>query len=92
MCGLLLVVFLQPHGESISRWRDIDWKHGALALGLAVAFGVIVCVPGLRAMFEMQLMHVTDYMLLTGIACMWAFCLHWIWRWRLLNRLLGTTP
>jgi cation-transporting ATPase E len=91
MCGLLLIVLVQPHGESISRWRDVDWKHGVLAMGLAVAFGVVVCVPGLRAMFEMQPMHVTDYVLLAGIACLWAFCLHWIWRWRLLNRLLGTT-
>jgi cation-transporting ATPase E len=91
MCGLLLILFVQPHGESISRWRHVDRKHAVLALALAAAFGVIVCVPGLQAMFEMQPMHLTDYVLLACIACSWAFCLHWIWCWRLLNRLLGTT-
>jgi cation-transporting ATPase E len=92
MCGILLILFVQPHGESISHWHDVDSKHAALALALAAAFGVIAFVPGLRAMFEMQAMHATDYLLLACVAGAWAFCLHWIWRWRLLDRLLGTTP
>jgi hypothetical protein len=28
LCGLLLILFVQPHGESISGWHDVPWKHG----------------------------------------------------------------
>jgi cation-transporting ATPase E len=91
MCGLVLILFVQPQGELISKWRDLHWRHAALAVVLTGMFAIITLVPGLRAMFELQLLSVVDYVLLALVVGLWAVCLHWTWRWRLLDRLLRTT-
>ena len=89
MCGLLLILFVQPHGESISRWSDVDWKHAALAAALSMLFAVIVLVPSLRNLFELRLLRPPDYAFLAAAAVAWALCLRLIWRWRILDKVLG---
>ena len=91
LCGLLLILFVQPHGESISSWRDVHWKHAALALVLTAGFTIIALVPRLRAMFELQPLTSADFILLALVAMVWAAGLQQLWRWDLLARLLGTS-
>jgi cation-transporting ATPase E len=89
LCGLTLLLFVQPHGESTSSWRDVDWKHGALAAALLVVFLVISVVPGFRAVFELQPLSPRDMALIACVTVAWALCLNSIWRWQLLERLVG---
>ncbi len=91
LCGLLLILFVQPHGESISGWRDVSWKHAALTLVLMAGFAMIAMNQTLRLMFELQPLSAIDGLLLGFVAVVWAVCLHWMWRWDLLARLLGTS-
>jgi cation-transporting ATPase E len=92
LCGLLLVVMVQPHGELISRWQDINPRHAVLAATLFFLFSVITTSPWLRAIFELQPLSAIDCILLACIAGMWVVGLHWIWRHQLIARLLGTAP
>jgi hypothetical protein len=86
-----VIVLVQPHSESISTWRDINPRHAALATSLLGVFTVMSLSPWLRAGFELQPLSSMDFMLLACVAGMWAVGLHWIWRHRLLERLLGIT-
>jgi cation-transporting ATPase E len=89
MCGLILILFVQPHGESITSWRQVEWKHALLALMLFVGLAVISIVPALRALFELEQLSPVDYALLGGVAVLWGGCLKAIWRGQWLERLLG---
>lgn len=90
LCGLLLILFVQPHGEAISTWRDMNRRHALLTLALLGGFAVVAADPTLRAMFELQPLSSLDCAVLACVAVAWAESLHWIWRWHLLERLLGT--
>jgi cation-transporting P-type ATPase E len=92
LCGLLLILFVQPHGGPVASWRDVHWRHAALVLALTAAFAVISVDPGLQRMFELQALSLADYLLLAFVAAIWAVVLRAIWRWRLLERLLGMEP
>ena len=91
MCGVLLILFVQPHGEAISSWRQVERKHAILALTLLAALVLISMVPALRALFELERLSLPDFGLLAGVAVLWAVCLNAVWRGQWLERLLGTT-
>jgi cation-transporting P-type ATPase E len=92
LCGLLLILFVQPHGGPVPGWRDVHWRHAVLVLALTTAFGLVVLDPRLRSLFEMQALSLVDYVVLAFVAAIWAVVLRTIWRWRLLERLLGMEP
>ena len=91
-CGLLLILFVQPHGGPVPGWRDVPWRHAALVLALAALFAVIAMEPGLRTLFELQPLSLADYVVLAFIAAIWAMVLRAIWRGYVLERLLGVEP
>jgi cation-transporting ATPase E len=92
LCGILLIPFAQPEGASISSWRQVQPKHAVLAVALLAMFAMVTVVPGLRAMFDLAQLSVADLALLTCVAVLWTVYLERVWRWQLLERLLGTTP
>jgi cation-transporting ATPase E len=89
LCGLVLILFVQPHGESITSWREVEWKHAALALTLMGLFMAIMLVPDLREMFELQALSPADFAVLACVTAVWSACLRSVWRWQALDRLLG---
>jgi len=74
LCGLILILFVQPHGELISSWREVEWKHAALALVLLIALLVICTVPALSEMFELQRLSLADLVVLAGWPRCGRFC------------------
>jgi cation-transporting ATPase E len=92
LCGLLLILFVQPLGGPVSGRRVVHWRHAALVLALTTAFAVIAVQPRLRSIFELEALSLVDYGVLAYVATIWAIVLSAIWRWRLLERLLGTLP
>jgi len=90
LCGLILIVFVQPHGELISSWHEVEWKHAALALTLLIGLLVICLVPALRDLFELQPLSRADLVLLAGVAAAWTVFVRSVWRWQLFERLLGS--
>ena len=91
LCGLLLILFVQPHGGPGPSWRNIHWRHAALVLALTTAFAVIAVEPRLRSLFELEVLSLVDYGVLAFVATIWAVVLSGIWRWRLLERLVGVS-
>jgi cation-transporting ATPase E len=90
LCGLLLIVFVEPPTES---WTGGDVLSGdkrpaILAATLLLAFVAILAVPPLRELFELVALGFTDYALLGLVTLGWAVVVRWVWRARVLDRLL----
>jgi cation-transporting ATPase E len=86
--GLFLVVFVEPP----TRWwtgGDVlsgDPKPAFLALGLAVAFGALYALPGIRDTFELQALDWIDGALIAAATVIWLIAVRFTWRRRLLER------
>lgn len=91
LCGLLLVVFVEPPtlawtgGDVLSG----DRRPATLAALLLAAFAAILAIPPLRDSFELSPLAPADYVLLGLVAAGWAVLVRWTWRARLLDRLLS---
>lgn len=91
LCGLLLIPFAEPPSPA---WVGGDVLSGdrrptILAAGMLVLFYVIMAVPALRGFFELTPLPLLDHLLLAGVVAVWAVFLRYVWRTRLLERVLG---
>lgn len=90
-CGLLLVVFVEPPnkwwagGDVVSS----DRRPALLAAGLLAILAVIISVPLLRALFDLQPMGVQYLGLVLVMVLAWLLLIRLTWRYRLLERFLG---
>jgi cation-transporting ATPase E len=91
VCGLLLIVFVEPPFASLTGGDALtmDWRPAVLAGALFLAFMVVLAVPGLRASFDLVPLGVLDYLFIGVMITGWAFFLRYVWRARLLDRLLS---
>jgi cation-transporting ATPase E len=92
-CGLALIPFVEPPTRF---WRggdrlSGDWRPSYLALGLLVLYAAILAIPQVRDFFSLQPLRLVDYLLISAITVVWALCLRWIWRARVLERFLSTS-
>ena len=91
LCSLLLVVFVEPPtvwwtgGDVLTS----DRRPVVLAALLILAFAVIVAVPPLREFFELAPLAFGDVAIVTGVTCAWALVVRWVWRIRLVDRLIS---
>jgi len=92
ICGILLVVFVQPP----SRWwvgGDIlsgDWRPAKLSLGLIALFVIILATPFMREFYGLTLLRHADHYLVIALAIIaWVILLRFVWRARLVERYLN---
>jgi cation-transporting ATPase E len=91
LCGLVLIPFVEPPtpawagGDVLSG----DWRPTLLALGMLGLYAVVVAVPPLRGFFELTVLGWRDYLLIAAAVLLWALALRYIWRARLMERLLA---
>ncbi len=88
--GLLLVPFVVPPARfwvGGSQWSG-DWRPTLLAAGLLVVYLVVLALPPLRTFFSLTALHPIDYLFIGGAALIWSLIQRWLWRCRLLERLL----
>lgn len=90
VCSLLLVIFVEPPTRA---WvggtvYSGDRRPTLLAGGLLLCFVLILAVAPLRAFFTLAPLALGDHLLILGLAAAWAYGLRWVWRRRLLDRLL----
>jgi cation-transporting ATPase E len=91
LCGLLMIPFVEPPSQ---RWVAGDELSGdprptLLALGMLFLYAVVTALPALRGFFELSLLGAGDYALLVGVAVVWALVMRFVWRARVLERLLA---
>ncbi len=91
LCGLILIPFVEPPTQA---WVGGDEYSGdrrptilaALMLGI---FVLVLAVPQLRDLFELQALGLADIGIIAGVVVIWAFGLRFIWRAKVLEKLIG---
>jgi cation-transporting ATPase E len=91
LCGLVLILFVEPPTSAWVGGDELsgDWRPTILALGLLVAYALIMFVPNLRESFELTPLRGTDIALIGAVVLVWAPFLRFAWRRRLFARLMG---
>jgi len=91
LCGLILLIFVEPP----RRWwvggdeYAGDWRPTILAGLMFLALIAILFSEFLRNFFGMGKLSLQDLSLVVGVVLVWTFVIRGIWRYRLLDRLLG---
>jgi cation-transporting ATPase E len=91
LCGLLLLIFVEPP----TRWWvggdefSGDWRPTILAGLMFLALIAILATGFLREFFGMGQLSLRDLAVIVGVVAVWTIVLRSIWRYRLLDRLLG---
>jgi cation-transporting ATPase E len=91
VCGILLLVFAAPPPRFRARGsaRSGDWRPTILAGVLLLGLVLVLSLPLGRAFFEIQEFTLLEGAVIGGVSLLWALVLLFIWRWRLLERVLG---
>jgi cation-transporting P-type ATPase E len=91
LCGVLLLVFVAPPASFWAGGNAVrgDWRPTILAGVLLLGVGVLLSLPPGRAFFEIQELALPDIAVIVSVALLWALLVRFIWRLRLLERILG---
>mgnify|MGYP001306892377 CR=1 FL=1 len=91
LCGLILLIFVEPPVRWLARGDKFsgDWRPTIMAGLMGGCLVAILAVPFLRDFFGMGKLSIGDYLVITGIVIIWAVVLQLVWRYRLLDKLLG---
>jgi len=88
LCGLAVVLFVQPPARVDRHGQRRNWRPTALVLALfACLIGVMAIAP-LRAFFNLQELDAFDYLIIGGATVLWAALVQTIWHFHLFERLL----
>jgi cation-transporting ATPase E len=92
ICGLLLIPFVEPPTQG---WVGGDVFSGdrrpTILAGLMLAlFVVVMAVPSFRDFFELSPLGLLDIAIILAVVAAWTIALRFIWRARILERLMGT--
>ncbi|HMD88606.1 MAG TPA: HAD-IC family P-type ATPase [Anaerolineaceae bacterium] len=90
-CGLFLILFVEPPSEFWVGGTSLraDPRSYYLAGGLCAIFVLILVTPPLRNFFELAPLAWFTYLLLFGLASLWALLVRWLWRSQALDRYLS---
>src|SRR6266699_7105731 len=90
VCGILLLVFVAPPTRFLAGGNAPrgDWRPIMLAGALLGGLTLLLSVPLGRAVFEIGALPLFDVAVIVGVALLWALLLRFIWRSRLLERVL----
>jgi cation-transporting ATPase E len=93
ICGIFLLVFVAPPTRFLAGGNAVrgDWRPTMLAGVLLGGLTLLLSVPQGRAVFEIGALPLFDVVAIVGVVLLWALLLSFIWRFRLLERLLGLT-
>ncbi len=91
IAGLVLVVFVEPPIERLAviEPRTPDRRPTLLAIGLGIAYLVLVALPGGRAIFSLQPLGLVEILIIGIAVAAWAAVLFAAWRYRVVERFLG---
>lgn len=91
VCGILLVVFVAPPTRFFAGGTvpSGDWRPAILAAVLLGGLTVLLSIPLGRVVFEIGALPLFDVATIASVALLWALLLRFVWRFRLLERVLG---
>jgi cation-transporting ATPase E len=91
LCGLLLVIFVEPSSRFFAAGRPIskDRRPTYLAIGLIGIYLVLLIVPSLGSFFDITPLSLKEFAWVVAAVAAWAILIRWIWRWRVVDRFLS---
>ena len=91
LVGLGLIVYVEPPigWLAVVQERSVDWRPTALAIGLALAFIVMVVVEPLGNIFGLTPLSLTVWLLVGAVFALWFVSLRFVWRYRVIERFVG---
>jgi len=89
--GLALVAFVEPPTRWLAVVRPLtkDRRPALLALGLAIAYLVVMAFGTLRAFFALQPLRTIEWGILVAALAVWILVMRPVWRYRLVERFIG---
>ena len=91
LTGLFLVVFVQPPVRFLALGDKYsgDWRPTYVAGGVFVFFNIALQIPYLQNLFKLYpLASLQDYLIVWGMALVWAILTLGLWHFRWLRRVL----
>ena len=88
LCGLVLVIVVQPPSQPDQDGHRGNWSPTLLALGLFICLVCVLAVAPLRAFFNLQTLDILDFLIIGGAAVLWGVLLHTMWHFHLFERFL----
>lgn len=91
LCGILLIVFVEPPSKFWvgSHALRRDRRIVILALVMFIAYVLLLTIPPLRTLFDLELLGFYDYLFIVLFVVLWVFVVRWTWRAHLLERFLS---
>ena len=82
LCGLLLILFLEPPTPAWTGARPLsgDWRPVLLGGIMLLAFGAVLTLPGLRRFFELETPNIWGFLIIVLVVFAWATALRFTWR------------
>jgi cation-transporting P-type ATPase E len=92
--GLLVLVFVEPPRPWLAVIEPVapDLRPTWLAIGLGIAFAVVMSVPAFRAFFNLQALGLREVVVVLVALAAWAVLVWIAWRGRFVDRFLGLAP
>ncbi len=88
-CGLVLLLFVEPltRARPGQQGKYSNWWPSLLVSGLFICLLIILATPPLRALFNLQALNATAYLIITGAVLLWSALLWLIWHFHLFERM-----
>jgi cation-transporting ATPase E len=92
LVGMLVLVFVEPPIKLFAVIEPIspDWRPTYLAIALTAAFTVVMLVAPFRQFFNLYPVSLRDAAIVFAGVVSWAVLVWVFWRWRFVERFLGT--
>jgi len=89
LCGLILLLFLEPptRVRPGKQGKYSNWLPSLLVLGLFICLLVVLAVPPLRVLFNLQALSAIAYIIILGAGLFWAVLLWLILHFHLFERM-----
>lgn len=91
LCGLVLIPFVEPPTQGWVGGDDFSGdRRPTIMAGIMLAiFVLVMAIEPARKFFELQALNVVDIAIVLGIVIAWALALRYIWRAKVLEKLIG---
>jgi len=90
LCGLVLIPFAEPPtpGWVAGDEYSGDKRPTILAVAMLAIFAIIMLVPATHSFFVLAPLGLFDIALIAAVVVAWAFALRYIWRGRILEKIV----
>jgi cation-transporting ATPase E len=94
LCGLALIPFAEPPIQALVAGDEYsgDKRPTLVAAAMLGLFIAIMVIPFSRSFFELAVLPPLDILMILGLVAIWAVSLWFVWRARILDRIIGQPP